>query len=67
MDVALWLPMTLILTIGLLNRQVGADGCGQNENRPLRSSASMIYRVRRQLVEEGFEAPGKISDRPIPA
>src|SRR5258707_1651347 len=43
----------------LLKADVSEDGEGWSDNRiikALETSASMVYRVRKQLVEEGFEA-----------
>src|SRR5260221_11741006 len=43
----------------LLKADVSEDGEGWSDSRiigALETSASMVYRVRKQLVEEGFEA-----------
>jgi hypothetical protein len=48
----------------LLKADVSEGGKGWSDNRiiqALDTSASMIYRVRKQLVEEGFEAFGQLS------
>lgn len=54
----------------LLKADVSEDGCGWSDSRiieALETSASMVYRVRRQLVEEGFEAVLSRKQRPTPA
>src|SRR3979490_1110224 len=54
----------------LLKADVGEGGEGWSDNRiieALETSASMIYRVRKQLVEEGFEAGLSRKQRATPA
>jgi len=54
----------------LLKADVGKGGEGWSDSRiieALATSASMIYRVRKQLVEEGFEAVLSRKQRATPA
>jgi hypothetical protein len=54
----------------LLKADVSEAGEGWSDNRiikALETSASMVYRVRRQLVEEGFEAVLSRKQRATPA
>ena len=54
----------------LLKADVSAAGEGWSDSRivaALETSASMIYRVRKQLVEEGFEAVLSRKQRTTPA
>src|SRR6202008_956818 len=54
----------------LLKADVGEGGEGWSDNRiieALGTSASMLYRVRKQLVEEGFEAVLSRKQRATPA
>src|SRR6201998_401745 len=54
----------------LLKADVGEGGEGWSDNRiieALGTSASMLYRVRKQLVEEGFEAVLSRNQRATPA
>ena len=54
----------------LLKADVGEGGEGWSDCRiieALETSASMIYRVRKQLVEEGFEAVLSRKQRAMPA
>jgi hypothetical protein len=54
----------------LLKADVGEGGEGWSDSRiieALETSASMIYRVRKQLVEEGFEAVLSRKQRATPA
>src|SRR6195256_2337731 len=54
----------------LLKADVGKDGEGWSDSRiieALETSASMLYRVRKQLVEEGFEAVLSRKQRATPA
>src|SRR5438309_2629044 len=54
----------------LLKADVGEGGEGWSDNRiieALETSASMIYRVRKQLVEDGFEAVLSRKQRATPA
>jgi Homeodomain-like domain len=40
----------------LLKADVSEAGAGWSDSRIIKASVSMVYRVRKQLVEEGFEA-----------
>jgi hypothetical protein len=54
----------------LLKADVGEAGDGWSDSRiieALETSASMIYRVRKQLVEEGFEAVLSRKQRAMPS
>src|SRR2546427_12485022 len=54
----------------LLKADVSEAGEGWSDNRiikALETSASMVYRVRKQLVEEGFEAVLSRKQRATPA
>ena len=54
----------------LLKADVSDDGEGWSDSRiisALGTSVSMVYRVRKQLVEEGFEAVLRRKERAIPA
>jgi len=54
----------------LLKADVSEAGDGWSDNKiiaALDTSASMVYRVRKQLVEEGFEAVLSRKQRPMPA
>jgi hypothetical protein len=54
----------------LLKADVSEAGGGWSDNsiiEALETSASMVYRVRRQLVEEGFEAVLSRKQRAMPA
>jgi hypothetical protein len=54
----------------LLKADVGKDGEGWSDSRiieALGTSASMLFRVRKQLVEEGFEAVLSRKQRATPA
>jgi hypothetical protein len=54
----------------LLKADVSEDGKGWSDNRiieALETSPSMVYRVRKQLVEEGFEAVLSRKPRAMPA
>jgi hypothetical protein len=54
----------------LLKADVSEAGNGRSDNQiieALETSASMVYRVRKQLVEEGFEAVLNRKDRETPA
>ena len=54
----------------LLKADVSEDGPGWSDSRiitALDTSASMVYRVRKQLVEEGFEAVLSRKQRATPA
>lgn len=54
----------------LLKADVSESGAGWSDSRiiaALDTSASMIYRVRKQLVEEGFEAVLSRKQRAMPA
>jgi homeodomain-containing protein len=54
----------------LLKADVGEAGDGWSDSRimtALETSASMLYRVRKQLVEEGFEAVLSRKQRATPA
>src|SRR3989442_12511594 len=54
----------------LLKADVAEAGEGWSDNRiikALETSASMVYRVRKQLVEEGFEAVLSRKQRATPA
>jgi transposase len=54
----------------LLKADVSGDGPGWSDSRiiaALDTSASMVYRVRKQLVEEGFEAVLNRKQRATPA
>ena len=54
----------------LLKADVSEAGEGWSDSRIIRAletSASMVYRVRKQLVEEGFEAVLSRKQRPTPA
>ena len=54
----------------LLKADVSQAGEGWSDNRiieALETSASMVYRVRKQLVEEGFEAVLRRKQRATPA
>src|SRR5260370_27696667 len=54
----------------LLKADVSEAGEGWGDNRiikALETSASMVYRVRKQLVEEGFEAVLRRKQRETPA
>ena len=54
----------------LLKADVSDAGPGWSDNRiieALETSASMVYRVRKQLVEEGFEAALRRKQRASPA
>src|SRR5476649_2748600 len=54
----------------LLKADVSESGEGWSDNRiikALETSASMVYRVRKQLVEEGFEAVLNRKQRATPA
>src|SRR4029453_1966492 len=54
----------------LLKADVSEAGEGWSDSRiieALETSASMVYRVRKQLVEEGFEAVFSRKQRPTPA
>src|SRR5262249_8865611 len=54
----------------LLKADVSEAGKGWSDNRiidALETSPSMVYRVRKQLVEEGFEAVLSRKPRPMPA
>lgn len=54
----------------LLKADASAAGAGWSDSRiieALETSASMVYRVRRQLVEEGFEAVLSRKQRATPA
>src|ERR1700738_971686 len=54
----------------LLKADVGKGGEGWSDSRiieALETSASMLYRVRKQLVEEGFEAVLSRKQRATPA
>ena len=54
----------------LLKADVSDDGEGWSDSRiiaALGTSASMVYRVRKQLVEEGFEAVLSRKQRAMPA
>ena len=54
----------------LLKADVSEAGEGWSDNRiikALETSASMVYRVRKQLVEEGFEAVLSRKQRAVPA
>ena len=54
----------------LLKADVSEAGQGWSDNRiieALETSASMVYRVRKQLVEEGFEAVLNRKQRTTPA
>src|SRR6202051_1209452 len=54
----------------LLKADVSEAGEGWSDNRiikALETSASMVYRVRKQLVEEGFEAVLNRKQRATPA
>src|SRR5258708_25946562 len=54
----------------LLKADVSESGEGWSDSRiikALETSASMVYRVRKQLVEEGFEAVLSRKQRSVPA
>src|SRR5258706_5941344 len=54
----------------LLKADVSESGEGWSDSRiikALETSASMVYRVRKQLVEEGFEAVLSCKQRAVPA
>src|SRR5258706_13227193 len=54
----------------LLKADVSESGEGWSDSRiikALETSASMVYRVRKQLVEEGFEAVLSRKQRAVPA
>ena len=54
----------------LLKADVSEAGEGRSDSRiisALDTSASMVYRVRKQLVEEGFEAVLSLKQRKTPA
>src|SRR5258708_34830699 len=54
----------------LLKADVSESGEGWSDSRiikALETSASMVYRVRKQLVEEGFEAVLRSKQRATPA
>src|SRR5664280_649318 len=54
----------------LLKADVSESGEGWSDNRiikALETTASMVYRVRKQLVEEGFEAVLSRKQRATPA
>jgi hypothetical protein len=54
----------------LLKADISDAGDGWSDNQiieALETSASMVYRVRKQLVEEGFEAVLSRKEREIPA
>ena len=54
----------------LLKADVGEDGEGWSDSKiieALDTSVSMVYRVRKQLVEEGFEAVLSRKQREMPA
>src|SRR6516225_11691135 len=54
----------------LLKADVSENGPGWSDNKiiaALDTSASMVYRVRKQLVEEGFEAVLSRKQRAMPA
>src|ERR1700747_2408465 len=54
----------------LLKADVSEDGEGWSDSRiieALETSVSMVYRVRKQLVEEGFEAVLSRKQRATPA
>jgi len=54
----------------LLKADVSEAGEGWSDSRiisALDTSASMVYRVRKQLVEEGFEAVLSLKQRKTPA
>ena len=59
-----------LLKARLLKADVSEAGEGWSDNRiikALETSASMVYRVRKQLVEEGFEAVLSRKQRATPA
>jgi Homeodomain-like domain len=45
----------------------GNHGCERDFRKALETSVSMVYRVRKQLVEEGFEAVLSRKSRATPA
>jgi hypothetical protein len=51
----------------LLKADVSEAGKGWSDNRIIETSPSMVYRVRKQLVEEGFEAVLSRKPRAMPA
>ena len=54
----------------LLKADISEAGPGWSDNKiiaALDTSASMVYRVRKQLVEEGFEAALSRKQRAMPA
>jgi len=51
----------------LLKADVSEGRTGWSDSRIVRASASMVYRVRQQLVEEGFEAVLSRKQRATPA
>src|SRR5450759_4282706 len=64
-------PAQRLLKVRILLKADGSDaGEGWSDNeiiRALGTSASMVYRVRKQLVEEGFEAVLSRKQRAMPA
>ena len=51
----------------LLKADVSDSGEGWSDSRIIRARASMVYRVRKQLVEEGFAAVLSRKERAMPA
>src|ERR1022692_1090224 len=51
----------------LLKADVSEAGEGWSDSKALETSVSMVYRVRKQLVEEGFEAVLSRKQRATPA
>src|SRR5207302_918395 len=63
-------PARRVLKARILLKAVSEAGKGWSDNRiieALETSRSMVYRVRKQLVEEGFEAVLSRKPRAMPA
>src|SRR5437016_10792829 len=63
-------PARRLLKARVLFRSISEAGKGWSDNRiieALETSPSMVYRVRKQLVEEGFEAVLSRKPRAMPA